>query len=141
MSETETKPKEHIISVDGENNVGAKRFQFLLAAAERAAGAFKQGYYLEAITLTESLLATRLESRLTWVREKQGTSEAVRFSTLGRLCKELLSKDAEKAPDWTAFQVPIQKIRKWTNQRNEALHEMAKLDREDGPGFHKKYVR
>jgi hypothetical protein len=139
MSDTELKKKKHIISVPGENNVGTKRFGLLCAAAEKAAEAFKQGCYLEAITLTESLLATRLESRLTWVRSCQNNSEAVKFSTLGYLCKELLHDNAMVAPDWNAFQVPIQGISEWVKLRNGALHEMAKLDQEDGRDFHNKY--
>jgi hypothetical protein len=61
MSETETKTKVHLISEPGKNKVGTERYWLLRASAEKAAQAFKQGFYLEAITLTESLLATRLE--------------------------------------------------------------------------------
>jgi hypothetical protein len=137
----ETKPKVHLISVPGENQVGTKRFCLLSAAAERAGDAFKQGFYLEAITLTESLLATRLESRLTYIRRLQKKSEETGFGTLGPLCKELLRDEARVAPDWDDFQVPIQAISEWANQRNEALHEMAKLVEEDGHDFNEKYGR
>jgi hypothetical protein len=122
MSETKTKQKkEHL------TGVGAKRFRLLCAAAKKAAEAFHHGFYLEAITLTESLLATRLESRLTWVRECQGKSEPVKFATLGYLCNELLKGDAKAAPDWAAFEDPIRAIREWAEKRNGALHKMAKL--------------
>src|SRR6516225_5238076 len=57
------------------------------------------------------------------------------------LCKELLHDDAKAAPDWVAFQVPIQEISKWAKQRNGALHEMAKLAEEDGQDFDEKYNR
>jgi hypothetical protein len=139
MSGTELKKNVYIVSVPGENDVGTKRFWLLRAAAEKAAEAFKQGFYLEAITLTESLLGTRLESRLTWVRSCQNNSHAVTFSTLGFLCKELLHDDAKVAPDWNAFQAPIQEISKWVQLRNEALHGMAKLEKEDGRDFCGKY--
>jgi hypothetical protein len=141
MSEAETKLKVHIISVPGENDVGTKRFRVLHAAAERAAEAYKIGFYLEAITLTESLLATRLESRLTWVRQCQKKSGAAKFSTLGDLCTKLLSGNAKVAPDWDAFQAPLQEISKWVKQRNEALHEMAKLVEGEGHNFNKSYAR
>src|SRR5262245_55875454 len=131
MSETENNRRVHITSVPGKNNVGTMRFRLLRAAAKRAAAAFKKGFYLEAITLTESLLATRLESRLAHVRDCQNKSGATSFSTLGRLCDALLHEDAKQAPHWEAFQAPIQEIKKWANSRNEALHEMAKLVKED----------
>ncbi|WP_437276047.1 hypothetical protein WME90_33015 [Sorangium sp. So ce375] len=139
MSETENKPKVHAISRPGENDVGTNRFSLLRAAADKAAEAFKHGFYLEAITLVESLLATRLESRLAWVREIQGKSLAVRFNTLGPLCTELLGENAAAAPDWHAFYGPIQDIREWAKSRNVALHEMAKLIEEDGRVFSEKY--
>jgi hypothetical protein len=81
MSEKINKPKVHVISKPGENNVGSIRFRLLRAAAERATEAFKKGFFLEAITLTESLLGTRLESRLAWVRNQTGKLP-VEFSTL-----------------------------------------------------------
>jgi len=139
MSETENKPKVHAVSKPGENDVGTDRFSLLHAAADKAAVAFERGFYLEAITLVESLLATRLESRLTWVRECQGKSQAVRFNTLGPLCTELLGENAAAAPDWHEFHGPIQDIREWAKKRNEALHEMAKLIEEDGRAFSEKY--
>lgn len=139
MSEAKNK-KTHIVSTR-ENDVGTERYCLLLAAAEKAAEAFKQGFYLEAITLTESLLATRLESRLSHIKRRQDKSEAAGFGTLAHLCKALLSDEAKETPGWEAYQVPIQEIRKWATQRNEALHEMAKLVAEDGDNFQEKYNR
>lgn len=68
MSETQSKSKIHAISKPGENHVGLNRYVLLSEVAQKAASAFEQEFYLEAITLTESMLATRLESRLTWIR-------------------------------------------------------------------------
>jgi hypothetical protein len=139
MREKVNKPRGHLISKPGENDVGASRFCLLRAAANRAAEAFKEGFCLEAIALTESLLATRLESRVAWVRACQRGKLPVRFSTLGALCNELLSKSAPTVPDAEEFGVPIQNIREWANKRNTALHEMAKLNEGDGGGFKEKY--
>src|SRR5437016_6748384 len=107
------KPKEkkpqHILSKPRENAVGSNRFAVLHAAAKRASEAFRRGFYLEAICLTESLLATRLESRLAWVRKRKGNSEPVRFSTLGELCKGLLQADNASVKG-EAFQRGIEDI-------------------------------
>src|SRR5689334_11564173 len=121
MSESKTKSKVHVVSIPGMNNIGTKRFRLLRAVAEKAAAAFRHKFYLEAITLTESLLATRLESRLTWVRHWQKKNEATEFNTLGRLCTELLHGTAKAAPDYDDFEVAIRDIREWAKQRNEAL--------------------
>jgi hypothetical protein len=96
---------------------------------------------LEAIALTESLLATRLESRLTWVRRWKGDSEVTEFDTVGHLCTELLGKKARVAPDWKDFQESIEAISDWTDLRNGALHEMAKLVKEDGQDFNEEYEK
>lgn len=140
MSETQNEPKIHAISKPGENFVGLDRFVLLSAAAEKAANAFEHHFYLEAITLTESILATRLESRLTWVRRWQGNEKPVKFNTLGRLCSDLLHQNATLAPDWELFEAPIKNIREWTRKRNQALHEMAKLIEEDKRSFTEKYI-
>jgi hypothetical protein len=140
MSEKINKPKVHVISKPGENNVGSIRFRLLRAAAERATEAFKKGFFLEAITLTESLLGTRLESRLAWVRNQTGKLP-VEFSTLRALCDELLGKRASAVPDAEAFKLPIEAVREWANKRNEALHEMAKLIEGDTHDFSVKYKR
>ncbi len=139
MSKSDKKSKGHLVSIPGENEVGNNRYTLLYGAAKKAAAAFKRGFYLEAITLTESLLATRLESRLGWVRSCQKRSEAIRFGTLGYLTGELLREDAKDAPDWDAFCCVIRDIAEWAAARNQALHEMAKLIEEDGHRFDQKY--
>lgn len=141
MSKPKPGPKTHLVSDSGKNKVGASRFWLLRAAAKRAAEAFEQRFYLEAITLTESLLATRLESRLSHVRKCRGNSKAVNFDPLGRLCKDLIREDTEPVLDWEAYHPAILVIRDWVNERNAALHEMAKLESEDGPDFSEKYEK
>src|ERR1035437_712315 len=142
MSEKINKSKVHVTSMPGENPIGSDRYHLLRAAAERAAEAFKKGFFLEAITLTESLLGTRLECRLAWVRRIQTGKPPVEFSTLNRLCEELLGKRASAVLcDAEAFKLPIQAVREWVDKRNEALHEMAKLIEEDTHDFSVKYKR
>jgi hypothetical protein len=139
MRDDVNKPSTHAISKPGENPVGSSRFCLLGAAANRAAEAFKKGFYLEAITLTESLMATRLESRLAWVRDLLRREQPVEFSTLVPLCCELLGKRASGVPDAEEFKVPIQGVKEWACKRNEALHQMAKLTEGHGHAFREKY--
>ena len=84
----------------------------------RIKGAMEDGYYLEAITLIESIIADRLESRLT---KLLGTDFS--FKTLGALINK--SKAVETDPALSAL---VQNdLNDWRELRNEALHAMAKL--------------
>ena len=98
--------------------VGAARYHLYRMAYGRINGAMQDGYYLEAITLIESLVADRLESRLTKVL---GTDFS--FKTLGAL----ISKARSTEPDSTLRSLIINDLNDWRELRNEALHAMAKL--------------
>lgn len=76
--------------------------------------AMESGFYLEAVTLMESIISDRLESRAAYLEKTNG------FETLGKLCNILSSDDILKDI--------IPQVVEWKNGRNKVLHEMSKID-------------
>lgn len=99
------------------------RYQRVLEQYKRA---MESGFYLEAVTLMESIISDRLESRATYLGKTAG------FDTLGKLCN-ILSSD-------TVLKDIIPQIVDWKNGRNRILHEMSKIDASDmAEDFGEKY--
>jgi hypothetical protein len=93
------------------------------AAHARIKEANKAGYHLEAITIIESIVADRLESRLTHVIGKD-----FRFQNLG----SLITKARQVEKDLKLRSLIDQSLDNWRKARNKALHEMAKIAMGDG---------
>jgi hypothetical protein len=103
-------------------DIGTRRHRWFRRGYQRCAEALRQGFYVEAIALIESMLGDRMESRLAWLREKKGDSTPVRFSTLEWLLARL--GDLETDND---FMKQYGAIGEWKHKRNAAVHEMVKL--------------
>jgi len=99
-------------------NVGNARYHLYRMAYGRIKGAMEDGYYLEAVTLIESIISDRLESRLTKV-----IGSDFSFKTLGAL----IDKSRSVETDAALKKLVIDDLNDWRALRNEALHEMAKL--------------
>jgi hypothetical protein len=108
---------------DGVSGIGVHRYGLYRAAWARVEEATTAGYYLEAITLLESLLADRMESRASYL---PGKNEG--FKTLGQLIA--LFRKHEREDD---FQASIDRIDAWRLHRNKALHETVKFARGEFP--------
>jgi hypothetical protein len=78
--------------------------------------------WLEVITLTESVIADRLEARLAHIAEQQ--SEGRRGRTAGQAAWAL--QRSHDAGDEVAMRC-YQAVAQWCVRRNTALHELAKL--------------
>ena len=103
------------------STVGSRRAALYSAAAARVKQAIEAGYYLEAITLSESLLTDRLESRATFLAgEDRG------FLTLGPLIRVL--RQLENVAE---FKKMLEPLDAWRLRRNSALHEMVKFEPHD----------
>ncbi|MDP6396431.1 MAG: hypothetical protein QGI16_06850 [Candidatus Marinimicrobia bacterium] len=100
-----------------DNAIGKERYKLFAEVIERIQKAEKEGFYLEAIALLESIIADRLESRLCYI-----TGSNVGFHTLGFLIR--LIKLFEKQ---TQIIKVADQIEKWSKKRNTCLHEMAKI--------------
>lgn len=108
--------------------VGETRYLLYKRAWERINAATAAGFYLEAITLLESILADRMESRASFL-----TGENVGYKTLGFLVDTL--RKYETVPDFLSI---IERIDAWRNHRNIALHEMVKFQIGEHPSWEEK---
>jgi hypothetical protein len=103
-------------------DTGQLRYRTYKSAIVRIKKSIDEGYYLEAITLCESLIADRLESRLNYIK---GTNE-FSFKPLGTLQDGI--RKIEK--DVNILKLINGESDSWRISRNDALHAMAKI--EDG---------
>lgn len=99
------------------------RYKYVLDQYKKA---MEAGFYLEAVTLMESIISDRLESRAIYLEKTKG------FETLGKLCNILADDDILK--DF----IPL--VKAWKDGRNRVLHEMSKIDNADiNEDFESKY--
>lgn len=121
------KPRERVIAGEDETT-GTHRYRLYKAAFTRVKEASREGYHLEAITLLESLLSDRMESRVAHL-----TQTKAGFKTLGELISQ--SKGHE---DNAAFRELLVDIDAWRKLRNRSLHELVKFEEGDLRTWHEK---
>jgi hypothetical protein len=100
---------------------GKRREELYAAAYTHMQKAIDAGYFLEAITICESIIGDRLEARLAQIHQQE--PDARNLLTLEKLTKRL-------AQDETGGERPkelYKRVRLWTDKRNKALHQMVKL--------------
>jgi hypothetical protein len=98
--------------------VGNHRYSLYARAWLRVQEAEREGFHLEAITLIESLLSDRLESRASYLT---GINQG--FRNLGALVR--IFKEYELV---TGFRDLVERIDMWRERRNTALDEMVKFE-------------
>jgi hypothetical protein len=108
--------------------VGLTRYTLYKRAWEHVDVATKAGFHLEAITLLESILTDRMESRASFL-----TSTIQGYQNLGPLITTL--KKHEKLPEFLAV---LDSIDAWREQRNAAVHEMVKFEAGHAPTWDEK---
>jgi hypothetical protein len=114
--------------------LGTKRYIRYAAAFKRLVHCRDNGYYLECIAILDSLISGRLASRFCF---RSGKHVSVR-DTLGRLCgRHLYAKPIQDSPLETEeeFRSVVTEIRQRVKQRNEAIHAVAKVIRNDDEPF------
>lgn len=117
------------------DGTGAERYRLLRAGAERAAKAFRDGYYVEAVVITESMLWCRVASRLTYV-EKAPTEK----TWLPKLMERVAKADGE--PDAAEFQALFVRIDRWLQDyRNPLTHATSKLLAQGEETFEQRMAR
>lgn len=99
---------------------GTQRFHLQRKAKERIERSLKEGYYCEAIAITESLIADRLESRVSHLKGKN-----VGFEVLGNLIKEARNLETDQT-----MKDMIEEVNLWRVERNTALHELVKVEKD-----------
>lgn len=109
-----------------DNSVGNYRYNIYREAYRRIKQAIDNGYYLEAITLIESLISDRLESRVSFILK-----EDYSFRTLG----ELIPKIVKYEPNNDLKILVTTELNEWRMQRNKALHQMVKIQEGEIPSW------
>ena len=94
------------------------RAEMYRAAYARINEATKAGFHLEAITIIESIVSDRLESRLTHI-----LGHDFSFQNLG----SLIIKARQTEKDQILLGLVDKDLDNWRKARNKALHEMAKI--------------
>ncbi len=107
------------------------RNQIYKSAFARITEASNLGFFLEAITLIESLVSDRVESRLSFIGD-----EDFSFKTLERLIK----KAKELETDLVMKTLVESELKVWAGKRNRALHEMAKIENGDVSSWNERYA-
>lgn len=101
--------------------VGTKRHYTYRHAIDQYHLAMSQGFYIEAISLMESLIGDRLES----LANELSKSDAYSCSTLEKLLTFLCGRNQASSLQEKLKDV-LNEICIWKNSRNKAIHEMAK---------------
>lgn len=109
---------------------GMKRYRLYKSVIDRFMDARRDGFYLEAITLMESLITDRLESILIHygiIRPEKS------FLMLGPCIKALQEAQGILSDDLLA------QLDDWRKARNQSLHEIAKIEEGDSAIFNQRY--
>lgn len=113
-------------------DVGLRRHHLYKNAHRRIKQAIEAGFHLEAITLVESLLSDRLESRASYIRGRDFS-----FKTLDALIKRF--REVKPDSDKELQSLILNEVAEWKDARNKALHEMAKLSSDDDRNWDARY--
>lgn len=105
---------------NSDNNIGDDRHALFSSVIDRINNSINDGYFLESIALLESLITDRLESRLSFLLDKNIGVGFMSISTLIRDIKNHESQDVAK--------LIIDDIQIWTKDRNFCIHQVAKID-------------
>jgi len=124
-----TEKRNRIRAVAGSDpSIGMRRYELYRKAWDQIESAEQNGFFLEAITLIESLISDRLESRARYL-----TGEDHGFKNIGSLLTSVRSQDRD--PD---FLVAYKAIDEWREKRNGAMHELVKFEQGDSATWNDK---
>lgn len=114
-----------------ENEIGKIRERVYAGIFGQITKAEENGFYLEAITLYESLITDRLESVLS-----VATGTNYQFKNLGPLIDDV----KKYMPSTPLASLVIERLDAWRISRNKALHQMAKLQEGQLKDFDQEYL-
>lgn len=117
-------------ATSSDSNIGQERYELYKSAFSWVKKSIDEGYYVEAISIVESLISDRLESYLSLL-----TGEDFGFKNLGELIQAFRSKKYKDKlnrtdEDKTLGSLVLNSLDQWRKDRNTAAHEMVKI--EDG---------
>ena len=106
-------------AVANNEEMGQLRYRTYKSSISRINLAIDAGFYLEAITLCESLIADRLESRLNFLTKSDKYSFDMLFN--------MQTKIEELEPEGELNLIVNERLHSWRKNRNKVLHGMAKI--------------
>lgn len=86
--------------------------------------AMNSGFYIEAISLCESMITDRIEALLQTIIHHEEPSQ-VRTESLGRSMRKLKKRIPEQKLD--EYNSHLSRIKEWADDRNEAIHSFVKV--------------
>lgn len=123
-------------TVIGESGVAKARYLNYYAVIERYQQANKDNYYIECISLMESIIADRLES----LANQISSSGDYSYKTLERLLDYLRGKNQHDLLN-DELLCCLDDIYNWKDDRNMAIHEMAKITDDLSELFQTRYCK
>ena len=118
---TERKQPERLEGGQG-TKVARQRYELYKLANEQLKSAYEAGFYIECVSICESIIADRIEARLQFLR--RGTDKRSHIDSLGRLLKQVTDIEPE---DQVELRDAYASIREWGNARNETIHQFVKV--------------
>lgn len=112
------------------DKVGQARKELIASGFEKIKEAEEKGFYLEGLTILESLISDRLESLKSQIKLRNSEDGIItsKFENLGSLINFLKEKE-ELNQDFRSFLKNEMTV--WKNRRNKALHQMVKLEKDN----------
>lgn len=102
--------------------VARQRYDLYKLANEQLKAAYEAKFYIECVSICESIIADRLEARLQFLR--RDTEKPPYVASLGSLLKQLEDTRAEVQMD---LNEAYEAVREWSKARNATIHQFVKV--------------
>lgn len=112
-----------------ETEVSRRRYELYRLAHEHLQEAYKAGFFIECVSICDSIISDRLDARLQFLSRK--TSKLAPVQSLGHIIKQINKSGLETAPDIIDI---YQSLAMWAEKRNAVVHQFVKVT--DGDELH-----
>lgn len=99
-----------------------KRYKLYAAANNQIKAAFEAGFYIECVSICESIIGDRIEARIQFIKHDDTKRHFV--DAVGNRLTYLRSIEVENDPNLSAL---YNEITLWTRKRNEVIHQFVKV--------------
>ena len=124
--EREKKPPKYRAKNEPGSALGSTRYELYKNAFEQVAAAFNLGFYVETISICESIIADRLEARISCIKDHDPNQH--QFRTLRNSLPKL---DKIEPHENVKFRKIIGEVTVWEDERNFAIHEIVKVKNDE----------
>jgi len=105
---------------------GQDRYYLYKVANDRITESIKKGFYIEAISICESMITDRIEARIQYLKNDDPEKHIV--DSLGNRRKFWKEIESLKNDEFTKLN---EEIIKWSHRRNKAVHQYVKITDQD----------